>query len=84
MLQAEKNNNITNLVDRLDLLNDTLIDLTSEVKNLHIMVGQIDGLISGDWECPISGKNAGIRPLVDVLEKLVNQIKTNKNVEGVT
>tara|TARA_R100000329_G_C7568049_1_gene200977 strand:+ start:609 stop:863 length:255 start_codon:yes stop_codon:yes gene_type:complete len=84
MLQAEKNNNITNLVDRLDLLNDTLTDLTSEVKNLHIMVGQIDGLISGDWECPISGKNAGIRPLVDVLEKLVNQIKTNKNVEGVT
>ena len=83
MLQTEKNNNITNLVDRLDLLNDTLKDLTSEVRSLHINVGQIDGQIAGDWK-DAYGRQAGIRPLVDVLEKLVNQIKTNKNVERVT
>tara|TARA_R100001079_G_scaffold95490_1_gene58519 strand:+ start:66 stop:320 length:255 start_codon:yes stop_codon:yes gene_type:complete len=83
MSQTKRNYNIINLVDRLDRLDVTLTDLTSEVKTLHIMIGQIDGLISGDWECPISGKNAGIRPLVDVLEKLVNQIKTNKNIKEV-
>jgi len=54
----------------MDDIKDSIDSLTSEISSLNISISQIDACISGDWKDAL-GRRAGIRPLVEVIEKLI-------------
>ena len=54
----------------MDDIQESIDSLASEISTLNISISQIDACISGDWKDQF-GRRAGIKPLVEVIEKLI-------------
>jgi len=54
----------------MDDIQESISSLISSIDTLGIYIGQIDSCLSGDWQ-ETDGRRGGIRPLVEVIEKLI-------------
>ena len=60
-------------MEDLDDINYSIRCLSDSIDTLSISIQQIDACISGDWK-DAHGRQAGIKPLVEVIERLIISI----------